>query len=149
MKSFWTRTHERDREELRRALQKIDLDDIINDGTFETKYPYKSRFALKKQCGECGAVHKNEDGERKYKAAMDAYRKENARKMELFRFAVIVENGLDPDMESSHVAFNSAWEEGHSAGLYEVANVMPGYASLVLTAKKDFQCQNCKSGSGK
>jgi len=31
-----------------------------------------------------------------------------------------------------------AWEYGHFAVLYEVENVMPGYAELVLIAKKEY-----------
>lgn len=139
MNKFWNLTTEEERLAIRRSLDICDVSSLIKQGSFEPirKYPKSADYGVRKQCDECGHVHKSETGEKAYRDAIKAYRRAVAKREELFRYALIVENGLAPDLESSHAAFAYAWAQGHSNGYYEVANIMPEIAEIVKQTIKD------------
>ncbi len=74
-----------------------------------------------------------------YEAAMRKYRKNNALKHELFKFAAMWEYDLCKLKNPAYdKCFSLAWDRGHSYGLYEVYNCLADIADLTLTIVKQY-----------
>lgn len=69
----------------------------------------------------------DEDG---YNKVKDAYWARDALIRQVFTWGLFYVNDL-LDNEKAHKAFNLAWEHGHSAGLYEVANYFDDLVDLI------------------
>jgi len=96
--------------------------DIEKVGYFKNLVPYPTQemFPIKKVCEHCGSTYTDENAKLKKSKAITKYRVEDNRLYALFREALIIYEGLDPEDEKVGRAFGIAWDQGHAYGYSEV-----------------------------
>jgi len=113
---------------VRKAVSNLSVLDLVKSHFFDNSIPLPNRkdFFTGKKCAHCGksADVDLDDAKAEYKKACDARRRHENLQTKRFKYACFYALGLEDLWHSApaKIAWSIAWEDGHSAGIYEVYN---------------------------
>ena len=128
---------------IRMAVSNLSVSDLVKQNFFSNRMPIPVRkvFFTGEACKCCGKTGDVDIDIAKdaYKKACDARRTHENLQTKRFKYACFYELGLEDMWHSApaKIAWSIAWENGHSAGLYEFQNRFANLSRIMNVMHKD------------